>query len=160
MARKFIKFTKKDKMIIQDFVSNIDNSLIIETSPEKRFECDIAQKTIYLGTKNTDKYEKAAFIKWYKAQDFFTPMNRRILSLLHEIGHFKTYNEIEFEERNTIEDMITFMYEQGAINYQELSKAYFEIPNELKATQWGVQYYKNHTQECKELAKRLGLNKY
>lgn len=160
MARKVIKFTKKDTLIVNNFVASINNKLSVRISENKRFECDIPNNKIYLGLKNLDNKENTLFQKWLKSKDITISINRRLLSLLHEIGHFQTFNEQEFEERNIQEQMFVSMYENGLISYEELNFYYWNMTNELKATMWGVNYYLTNTKKCKQLVKKLKLQKF
>ena len=160
MARKIIKFTKKDKQFIQDFTNSINKDLIIAISENKRFECDIPNNTIYLGLKNLNQIENNLFKKWLKNENITIKMNRRLLSLLHEIGHFQTFNEQEFEDRNSMEKIYNQMYENDLITFEELNFNYWNMTNEKKATLWGIQYYLENTKKCKQLVKILKLNKF
>ena len=38
-----------------------------------------------------------------------------------------------------------------------MNYSYYEIPEEKSATEWGVNYYKNHQEQCEKLAEDLGL---
>ena len=75
----------------------------------------------------------------------------------HEIGHCFTYNEDRNLQRDSIESMLVFMYEQEAITEKEMNFAYFSIECERLATMWGVEYFKNNSKKCLELAAALGL---
>ena len=160
MAKKINKFSKKDIQTIQDFVYSINKNLIIKNSEYKRFECDIPNNTIYLGIKNNNKKDNALFMKWFKQQPEYININNKLLSLLHEIGHFQTFNQNEFDIRNELENAYCFMYEQDIISYEQLNFAYWNLANERKATMWGIQFYITHTKECKDLITKLKLRKY
>ena len=151
------KFNRKEKAIVQDFVNSINSSLAIKISENKRFECDIPKNTIYLGLKTIDEDELELFNEWLSTHNVKTKMNRRILSLLHEIGHFQTFNKEEWEDRNKREQVLIFLYDQDIISYKQLNFSYWNLTNELKATMWGVNYYKRHKKQCEELAAMLGL---
>ena len=159
--KKINRFNKKERLLIEDFIHSIDNTLKVKVSKNKMFECDIPKKTIYIGIKNVDKRENELFIEWLKTlPEYQENINRRILSILHEIGHFKTYNEQEFQERQNVFSMLTFMYEQDVIDYKEYGLAYWNMTNEKKATLWGLNFYKTHKKECNNLVKLLGLAKF
>ena len=160
MAKKITRFSKKDIKAIQNFVNSINENLKIKNSEYKRFECDIPNNTIYLGIKNNNKKDNSLFLKWFKQQPEFIDINKKLLSLLHEIGHFQTFNQEEFDKRNELENIYTFMYEQDIISYEQLNFSYWNLENERKATMWGVEFYKNHTTECENLIKFLNLRKY
>lgn len=151
-------FTKNDKIIIREFIHSIDKNIKLRVSQEKRFECDIEKRTIYLGSKKIDRQENKLFQEWFKKQPEYIKINKTLMSILHEIGHFMTFNKQEFELRNEIEEMLVFMYENYYINEKEINFAYWNIDNERKATMWGVQYFKDNREKCLELAAALGLS--
>lgn len=154
---KKYNFTKQEKIIIREFIHSIDKSLKVRVSQEQRFECDIPKKTIYLGSKKIDKLENKLFQEWFKSQPEYIKINKTLMSILHEIGHFQTFNKQEFEIRNEIEEMLIFMYDNYYINEKEINFAYWNIENERKATMWGVQYFKENQEKCLQLAAALSL---
>ena len=157
MAKKIRKFTKKDLMLIEDFINSINKNIKIKISENKRFECDIPNNIIYLGIKNNDKAATALFYKWFKQQKEYTKINKKIISILHEVGHFQTFNQALWEERNEQEEVLTRLYDLDLLTYEELNFAYWDMPNERLATMWAVWYYKSHKKQCDNLATLLKL---
>lgn len=154
MSKKY-KFTKEDFKIITKWVNeNIDED--IEVAKSYRFECDTDNEIIYLSNKRWTKLDEY-FDKWYQKQDFYTPINYTLICILHEIGHIMTKDDELLEQGYQLNSMYQFMYEFEAISEEELNFAYFDIPSEKLATQWGVEYYKQHKQECDKLAEMVGL---
>ena len=98
--------------------------------------------------------------KWYNEfllERFrYTPTNDFIMSLLHEIGHAKA-NE------NIVEDILEFcLNEKARIGIEmmvaedeetgrALSFQYFQLPDEIMATQWAVNYAETHENEIEEM---------
>ena len=158
MARKIKKFTKKDRMLIEDFIHSINNNVKIEISENKRFECDIPNNTIYLGVKNIDKQEQKMFNKWLKLQPEYIQINKKLISILHEVGHFQTFNQILWEERNEQEEVLTRLYDLDLLTYEELNFAYWDMPNERLATMWAIDFYKNNKKYCNNLIKLLKIS--
>ena len=155
LLNKKYNFSKIDILLIRQFVEDIDNDIIVRKS--KVWEVDQETNMIYLGTKAPSK-QNEYFYEWYSQQDFFIPIDITLISLLHEIGHImKGYNEKMLEQRAKMNNMYNFLYEQGSITAKELNFAYFDIPEELTATKWGVDYYKSNKQKCEDLAEALGL---
>lgn len=98
--------------------------------------------------------------KWYNEfllERFrYTPTNDFIMSLLHEIGHAKANENIvddiyEFcineKARIGVEMMVAEDEETG----RALSFQYFQLPDEIMATQWAVNYAETHENEIKEM---------
>lgn len=155
---KNYNFTKEEKQTIRNFIHSIDKSIKIRVSQELRFECDIEKRTIYLGSKKIDKKENKLFQEWFRQQPEYIKINKTLMSILHEIGHFMTFNKQEFEIRNETEEMLMFMYENYYINEKEINFGYWNIANERKATMWGVDYFKNNQEKCRYLAAALGID--
>ena len=154
MSKRY-RFTKEDFKIITQWVhENIDEE--IEVAKSDRFECDTDEELIYLSNKRYTKLD-SYFDKWYQKQDFYIPIQYTLICILHEIGHIMTKDDDLLEQGYALNEMYRFMYDYGSINEEELNFAYFDIPSETLATQWGVEYYKEHKQECDKLAEMVGL---
>lgn len=79
-----------------------------------------------------------------------------VLSLLHEVGHHKANDEIEgaiydfcIAEKERINIAIndsSDIEEIKALEYQ-----YFNLPDEIMATQWAVNYAKSHPKKIAEM---------
>ena len=157
MSKKY-RFSKKDFEIIENWINeNIDIDIQVEKS--YRFECDTEEEIVYLSNKRWNKQDNY-FDIWYKKQDFYTPMNYTLICILHEIGHIMTKDMDLLEQGFTLNEIYHFMYDMGSITEEELNFAYFDIPSEKLATQWGVQYYIENKQKCEELAEMVGLNQF
>ena len=83
-----------------------------------------------------------------------------IFSILHEIGHSKANEEITGDILNfclnekariSIEMMVAEDEETGRV----LSFQYFQLPDEIMATQWAVNYAEAHKKELKKMLKRI-----
>ena len=154
MSKKY-KFLKRDFDIINQWVnSNIDPDIQIKKSD--RFECDTDEEIVYISNKRWTKLDEF-FDEWYKKQNFYTPINYVLVAILHEIGHIMTKDDDLLEQGYQLNEIYHFMFENNCISEKELNFAYFEIPCELLATKWGVDYFLNNSQQCKELAEMLGL---
>lgn len=85
----------------------------------------------------------------YKAQYPF------IMSLLHEIGHHYTIDEVEDEDETYSEDEKERISEEMQTANAEQTKVleweYFNLPDEIIATEWAVAYAIEHTAELAEM---------
>ena len=81
-----------------------------------------------------------------------------IISLLHEVGHHKANDDIvgevyDFcmsEKARIQEEMLTATgAESKALEWQ-----YFNLPDEIMATQWAVNYAKEHPKKIKKMWKK------
>ena len=148
------KFTKNDIIILQNFINSINDNIQVYKS--NRFECDIEKEQIFVCSKEADDLD-IQFMEWFKNQPEYTPINVILASILHEIGHIMTYQEQETEQRNALEKMLVFMYEENIITEKEMNFTYWDLDTERNATMWGIEYFKNNRKKCLELAEMLGL---
>lgn len=78
-----------------------------------------------------------------------------VLSLLHEIGHHKANDEIEgaiydfciAEKERITKKMQTANADQSKV----LEWQYFNLPDEIMATQWAVNYAKKHPKKIQKM---------
>ena len=155
MSKKY-RFTKRDFESIKKWIhQNIDTE--IQVAKSSRFECDTEEEIVYISNKRWTKLDEY-FFEWYREQKFYTPINYTLICILHEIGHIMTKDDDLLEQGYQLNSIYNFMYEMESIDERELNLAYFEIPSEKLATEWGVQYFKDNQKQCKELAEMLGLS--
>lgn len=153
MQRQF-KFTKNEFKILKEFVKTIDKNIIIKRN--NCFECDIENKLVFIGNKKYD-YDTKIFMDWLCKQKEYTPINYILISILHEIGHIKTYTKELEAERTELYGIYSFLHENGIMSTDELNEKYFEIPDEKEATMWGIKYYVNNKEKCDKLVKELNI---
>ena len=79
-----------------------------------------------------------------------------IISLLHEVGHHKTDDDIneniyQFcqQEKARIEEEISHTLSPN--RWKELQYQYFNLPDEIMATQWAVNYAKKHPKKVRKM---------
>ena len=119
------------------------------------------------GTDNEDIEYKLTFTeedKWF--MDFVkTRFNLEIkypfiMSLLHEVGHHKTFEDIEgtcIEEFcDNEKERITNEMETATLERKiELENQYFNLPDEIVATKWAVDYIKCHPLRVMRMWKKI-----
>lgn len=155
-------YTKKDLELIRNFTKEINEEIVIKISPQGNgFYCKLPNYKIYLGNKRPSQ-EELLWEQWYKEQDFFigNDINRKIISLLHEIGHFQTFNIDEWLDRNKKVPCLTNRYYNGEMTFKELNYFYWNLINEYKATKWAIEYYKSNREKCERLAEMLNYKNY
>jgi hypothetical protein len=79
-----------------------------------------------------------------------------IISLLHEVGHAKNNEDIEgsvldfcIAEKERISALIQATDDREEI--KKLEFQYFNLPDEIMATSWAVNYAKKHPRICKKM---------
>lgn len=150
----------RQKRIIKKFVQNIDPEIKIKFN-KKRFECDILGKTIYLKPKMYGDAEQV-FMNWFnKEYSWVTDIiriNYWVISMLHEIGHIMTDDDDLHEQRDILTELLKIQYENETLNKEQYFEAYFKIPCEQEATNWGVNYYTDHLLRICDLLYALGFH--
>lgn len=111
-------------------------------------ECDVYDEIIYVGEtydKRTDLYFKN-FVN--KLNPECSKINPFLLSLLHEIGHIETYTDEMSDEKDAIYALLEMKYdgeeEISDERLEEYCDLYFNIPLEINATWWGIDYALSH----------------
>lgn len=106
--------------------------------------------------KVTETIEDKWFMDFIKERFNYETENF-IISLLHEIGHHKANDEIEGDIYNFCtneKERITRELENENTTEKrakELEFQYFNLPDEIMATQWAVTYAKEHPQEIAQM---------
>jgi len=82
-----------------------------------------------------------------------------VLSILHEIGHHKANDEIEgalldfcTAEKERIDEEMQDADEEYS---KVLEWQYFNLPDEIMASQWAVNYAKEHPRKVKKMMERM-----
>ena len=82
-----------------------------------------------------------------------------VISLLHEVGHHLANNEINgdlldfcYREKNRIESE---MYSADEEKSKALEWQYFNLPDEIMATQWAVEWAKKHPKKVRKMWQRI-----
>ena len=155
MSKKY-KITKKDLVIIQNFIDTIPYEDYIEVSKGSRFEVDIPEEHIFLGSKRFTQLDKY-FFEWLAQRQKSTNYNFFVIALLHEVGHIMTQDDDNLEQRDILDKIHSFMFDTDLIDERQYNYNYFGFPAEIEATEWAIEYYDNNRQECDKLAAMLGV---
>lgn len=82
-----------------------------------------------------------------------------IISLLHEVGHHYTYNDVDgsilafcSDEKERI---VKEMQDADEVRSKELEWQYFNLPDEIVATAWAVKYAKENPEVIEEMWETL-----
>lgn len=143
---------------------------IAVTKELKKFDIDKARldddfafyyfdNTITFKLDSSDK-EDGYFLEFVAKRFNFTTDCPFILFLLHEVGHSMTENDIVgavndfcLVERERI--MLGVSSNITTEERKKLNFEYFNLPDEIMATAWAVDYIKEHPKKIKKMRKRL-----
>lgn len=157
MSKRY-RISEKELEIVQHFVDTIPYTNVdyIEISKGSRFEVDIPEANIFLGSKrftNLDSY----FFEWLETKEKDFKPNYFVIALLHEVGHIITQDKELLSARDTLDKIHGFLFDYGTITEKEYNFSYFDFPAEIQATEWAIDYYKHNLKDCENLALQLGV---
>ena len=98
----------------------------------------------------------------YKTFGFDVGENDFVISLLHEIGHFKTLNQVEQKTYDKAQKEIAKIQKKlEKVDTERKEKnlhfKYFSVPTEIIATAWAVEWARNHPKKYKKMCKNTLL---
>ena len=136
---------------IEDFIWSIDDFIDVDFNTSE-FCVDIKNECVFIPL-NSREEENKMFLDFIGEEYGEYDMDADVLGILHEIGHIFTYDENLAWAREIQTLRLRIDFDAAASDLREYNFAYFRIPAELNATNWAVEYYCNHRQECDNLAK-------
>lgn len=124
------------------------------------------KNTVHYKVTNNDK-EDEWFRDFLKERFRYNVTSDFIISILHELGHAKANEEIdgaiyEFCQREKARINIEMMCAEDEATGKALCYQYFNLPDEIMATQWAVDYAETHETELKEMLENItpAIEKY
>lgn len=142
----------KKMKVLNDFIKTINSDYKV-LKDKYEFTSDWEEGKVWVCFKE-NKEDDTLFMD-YITSKYNIEIDTFLMSLLHEIGHLETETEELSDSRAVDLFMLEVAYDNGAITKQEYFNRYFEIECESLATEWGIEYYKSHEEQCKELVKKL-----
>ena len=116
---------------------------------------------------HNDKIEDRWFREFLKDRFNYSVTSDLIISILHEIGHAKANEEIEgaiyeFCQREKFRINVEMLSAEDEKTGKALCYQYFNLPDEIMATQWAVEYAETHESELAEMLKTItpAIEKY
>ena len=120
------------------------------------------EKNIITYTLLTGTFHDEWFVEFIKERFDYDVENVFVITLLHEIGHYKTDDEIGVAlgswcdaDKERISDAIQNNFniteeEEKALNWQ-----YFYLPDEFSATAWAVKFAKENPEYIEEMWEKI-----
>jgi hypothetical protein len=142
----------KKLKILNDFIKTINKDYKV-LHDKKEFTSDWENGKVWVCF-NENKEDDQLFMDYIKNK-YQIEIDTFLMSFLHEIGHLETEDDELSDNRAIDLFMLEVAYDNGAITKEEYFNRYFEIECESLATEWGVDFYKSHEEQCKQLVKEL-----
>lgn len=142
----------KKLKILNDFIKTINEDYKV-LHDKKEFTSDWENGKVWVCF-NENKEDDQLFMDYIKNK-YQIEIDTFLMSFLHEIGHLETEDD-ELSDNRAI-DLFTLevLFDNSKITKQEYFERYFEIECESLATEWGIDFYKSHEEQCKQLVKEL-----
>lgn len=122
--------------LLNEFVKTIDDELVVEVGSDFAY---YPARNVITYTLVVSEYGEESFLE---SVEFFQPKVKCdvfLWSILHEIGHHETIDELT-ESEQLDSDFIKLFVENGAVS----KELYYTCPDERAATGWAVQYAESH----------------
>ena len=144
--------THKTYELIKEFVQSIDPEIKVHMSGNE-FYCIISEKLINVPFVSDSEGDR--LFDEFVMDRFGKSINPYLMGICHEIGHIMTFDPNLDKDR----DILYFMLQLDYTNerYEEFTRMYFSIPSEVAATEWAVNYYLSHKEQCDNLMKEIEL---
>lgn len=144
--------THKTHELIKKFVQSIDPEIKVHMSGDE-FYCIISEKLINVPFVSDSEGDR--LFHDFVVNRFGESINPYIMGICHEIGHIMTFDTNLDKDRDILYFMLQLDYTDE--RYEEFTNMYFSIPSEVAATEWAVNYYLSHKEQCDNLMKEIEL---
>ena len=142
----------KKLKILNDFIKTINKDYKV-LHDKKEFTSDWKNGKVWVCF--TENKEDDQLFMDYIKNKYQIEIDTFLMSFLHEIGHLETEDD-ELSDNRAV-DLFTLevLFDNSKITKKEYFERYFEIECESLATEWGIDFYKSHEEQCKQLVKEL-----
>jgi hypothetical protein len=150
MKLKYKQFTK----LIKWFIVNFPDYRVEYSDTD--FECDIDEEIVYIPREMEPReidalWKEKVLTGMFGVTPWLNVSELYAFSLLHEIGHLETAQDVKDNE-----DVLRELLQLKELDLQEIHTsnipiAYWNLPSEYLATDWAVSFYHQNRKEYEEL---------
>lgn len=138
--------------ILNDFIKTINKNYRV-FKDKREFTSDWEEGKVWVCFTPNEEDDKL-FMDYIKNK-YKIEIDTFLMSFLHEIGHLETETGLLSDTRAIELFTLELLFDNNEITKEEYFKRYFEIECETLATEWGVNYYLTHQEQCQALVKLL-----
>ena len=138
--------------ILNDFIKTINKNYRV-FKDKGEFTSDWEEGKVWVCFTPNEEDDKL-FMDYIKNK-YKIEIDTFLMSFLHEIGHLETETGLLSDTRAIELFTLELLFDNSEITKEEYFKRYFEIECETFATEWGVNYYLTHQEQCQALVKLL-----
>ena len=142
----------KKLKILNDFIKTINKDYKV-LHDKKEFTSDYENGKVWVCF-NENKEDDTLFMD-YITSKYNIKIDTFLISFLHEIGHLETETDLLSDNRAIDLFTLEVLFDNNKIDKKEYFNRYFEIECESLATEWAIDYYLTHQEQCKALVKEL-----
>ena len=144
--------THKTHELVRDFVKSIDPEIKVHMRGDE-FYCIISEKLVNVPFVSDPEGDR--LFHDFVLDRFGISVNPYLIGILHEVGHIMTFDTNLDKDRDILYFMLQLDFNEE--HYEEFTRMYFSIPSEFTATEWAVNYYLSHKEQCDNLIKEIEL---
>ena len=122
-------FYMRRRKAIKKLIKSINKNIKV-VFHKGQLECDIINKIVYVGSKNSDIADRL-FSDFVKENCSECKYNAFLMGILHEVGHIMTWNEELDKDRDEQYSLMKVAYKLGLYDVDTLNKEYFKFPLEF-----------------------------
>ena len=149
---------KELEKVINNFLEEFDLTGEMSSDFAYYYQSDKITYSLVL-PQYADLYYKE-FITSVWGDEFLSNIDIFLVSLLHEVGHSETYDDLEDMDiayADDMKDMISTKLSFGVAEARrkELYFDYFALPDEYAATAWAIAFIKENKSKCEQIWKEM-----
>lgn len=140
------------KKLLKNFVNYVEEEIVPTFNEGEGYFYETATNKINIDLTDNEDFGFMRHLKEthkYKNADKISII---VWSILHEIGHYETEDEIEWEDDFNDRAVLALTGENVKYN-TKVQDMYFNLPSEFAATEWAIDWVKNNFKIAKEISK-------
>lgn len=155
MSKKLIGQVELGKNITRIFSKAVNEYISMELDSDFWYDC-VTEEIHFsiIMAERSDRCFKEFFRKRYGIE-LKTSVELFVMSVLHEIGHYYTYDDIPDDIFNYCKDEEERIQKELEENdTDEIYSRYFYLPDEIVANDWAAEWYKSHPKKFNKLVNK------
>lgn len=145
---------KELKKLLRNFVKEVDEEISPIFIEGEGYYFETTTNKINIDLSDTEDYGFMRHLKEKHHYDCADTISIIIWSILHEIGHYNTENEIDWED--DFEDRFALACTNSDVRYnKKVQDMYFDLPSEFAATEWAIDYVKDNFENIMRISKLI-----
>lgn len=142
------------KILMWLFAKLVCRKVKVKINSNGDFSYDYVKEIVHLSTKNAD--DLGFYRHIYEKHNPLISLPLSVWSILHEIGHYHTLDEVEDTTKvMAIKSLCATLDKDRVRGLPLIENMYFDCEDEWLATEWACDYVARHPRFCKFFGKLL-----